>query len=123
MLEEFISIFQVKQIIEADIEEIWSWVWIHSPATGVNTPANLRDQTNDLRRILQSRYASDEAWSKFILPIQNGFRSRLRDALVAYYIGEEGFKDSKAIYDRFLLDIEMEPCMKTSVWLFHQFSY
>jgi Tc toxin complex TcA C-terminal TcB-binding domain/Neuraminidase-like domain len=33
---------------------------------------------------------------------------------VAYYIGQKGFENSNAIYAHYLLDTEMEPCMKTS---------
>lgn len=112
VMESFNSILGSKKIIGIGIDEIWKWVW-NTTAGGVLIPAVLTN-TDDLRRVLHSRYESPDAWSKFILPIQNGFRDRLRDALVGYYIGVGGFKDSNAIYDHFLFDSEMAPCMKTS---------
>ncbi|MCB0557119.1 MAG: hypothetical protein KDD02_26470, partial [Phaeodactylibacter sp.] len=39
---------------------------------------------------------------------------QLRDALVAYYIAHKGYKNSAALFAHFLIDPEMDSCMKTT---------
>lgn len=114
VMETFMSIFDATQTIGADVHTVWGWVWLDWPVSGTNQRAFIVSNKDDLRRILKSRYNTGDAWSNFIVPIQNSFRNSLRDALVAWYIGKKGFKDSNDIYDHFLLDTEMMPCMKTS---------
>lgn len=93
--------------------EGWDWVW--SAWTSGFTPASMTNTlAGDIRRVMKGRYTNFSTYSDQIVPIQNGLRARLRDALVAKYRATEGKEDSNAVYKTFLLDPEMSPCMLTS---------
>lgn len=85
------------------------WVWDSS-----NTLINIGIKRNEIKTALRSTYADFTSWAKTITPLHNQFRTQLRDALLAYYIAHKGFENSTAIHAHFLLDPEMQACMKTS---------
>lgn len=87
-------------------------------------PAVTNEPTADTVRTLQcalrARYA-DREWLSVIKPINDELRSLQRDALVAYILHQmRRSKDSAHIdtpnklFEFFLMDVEMEPCMQTS---------
>ncbi len=93
--------------------EGWEWVW--SAWSSGFTPATMSSAlAADVRRVIKGRYTNFATYSDLIVPVQNGLRARLRDALVAKYRAVEGKEDSNAVYKTFLLDPEMSPCMLTS---------
>lgn len=115
VMEAFAAINGTREITAISPTESWSWIWDNSwTVNGTGGRAVLSNYTKDFRRILNARFETDEARSKAILPVQNGLRDRLRNALVSWYIGQKGFKNSNTLYSHFLLDTEMAPCMKTS---------
>jgi hypothetical protein len=71
-------------------------------------------QVAELRTALKATARDAAAWTALYRPIQDWLRRDLRDALVAYYLGQRGFADIPRLYAHFLLDPEMEPCMTTS---------
>jgi Tc toxin complex TcA C-terminal TcB-binding domain/Neuraminidase-like domain len=102
VMDSFFELYSSTQIIGVSISNADFWV------------TNFEASFIDIKRVLKARFNDADSWYKFITPIHNGLRMRLRDALVAYYIGQKGFENSNAIYAHYLLDTEMEPCMKTS---------
>lgn len=67
-----------------------------------------------LRSSLRSRY-SEQQWYSVGAEIRNQLRQKQRDALSAFLIQRnEKIKDNNDLFDRYLLDTEMEPCMLTS---------
>jgi|GEM_PF-2233955 len=102
-------IFKATKVLNIKVTDAWSWVWNAAWMGYVDVSAF----SQDIRRVLNAAYPVFADWSECIVPIQNGFRSRLRDALVAFYIGNKGFADENALYAYYLLDPQMTPCMKT----------
>lgn len=75
-----------------------------------------------LMGLLKTRH-NEKEWLKTISPVSNGLRVRRRDALVAYILNDpslQAFRNDKRIsdedslYERLLIDVEMDACMKTS---------
>ncbi|HEU4497437.1 MAG TPA: neuraminidase-like domain-containing protein [Flavobacterium sp.] len=110
VMEHFDVIFNATKVLNIKVTDAWSWIW-NTAWTGY---ANVSAFSQDIRRVLNAAYPVFADWSERIVPIQNEFRSRLRDALVAYYIGTRGFKNENAIYAYYLLDTQMAPCNQTS---------
>ncbi|HET9640905.1 MAG TPA: neuraminidase-like domain-containing protein [Allosphingosinicella sp.] len=71
-------------------------------------------QVAGLRGALKAAAGDAAAWTALYRRIQDRLRRNLRDALVAYYLGQRNFADIPRLYAHFLLDPEMEPCMTTS---------
>jgi hypothetical protein len=110
VMEAFNRIFTTVQALGYNVADSWSWVW-NSGSTAIIDVAPF---SSDIRRVLHNKYTNFKTWSDVIVPIQNELRSRLRDALVALYIGTRGFKNENAIYAYYLLDTQMAPCNQTS---------
>lgn len=104
------SVFNASDALGIKVTDCWSWVW-NSTWTSYVSIGNYK---TDIRRVLQSRHPNTSDWNSFITPIQNNLRAKLRDALVALYVGQKGFKNENALYAYYLLDNQMAPCMKTS---------
>jgi hypothetical protein len=82
----------------------------------------------DFQSALRSRYAEPD-WLTVVQPINDAIREMQRDALVAYILVQSGpsilatlgiattpnrVPTADDLYNYFLLDVEMEPCMQTS---------
>ena len=95
---------------------------------GIGAAALLTGTTNepsaDIRRALEAalraRY-DESAWLKVIQPINDRLRGLQRDALVAYVLhrlkqdpATEHIDTADKLFEYFLIDVLMEPCMKTS---------
>lgn len=110
VLNIFENIYHVTQVFKIKAADAWGWVW-----TGSMTATTIDyNMSADVKRAIHSTYSSFNTWSDVIVPVQNGLRSRMRDAFVGYYIAKRGFTDANRIYDYYLLDTQMAPCMKTS---------
>lgn len=65
----------------------------------------------------RSRYASSAAWANVARPVRDRVRKAQRDALVSYLIAEEAsddVEDADDLYERYLIDVSMNPEMLTS---------
>ena len=71
---------------------------------------------------MRAKYGVD-SWNDIIKPISNALRIKQRDALVDYLISgrpdeehpnRKGFRDVTDLYEYYLIDPEMSPCMLTS---------
>ncbi len=82
----------------------------------------------DFQSALRSRYAEAD-WLTVVQPVNDAIREMQRDALVAYILVQSGpsilttlgivtspnrVPTADDLYNYFLLDVEMEPCMQTS---------
>ncbi len=74
----------------------------------------------DLQSALRARY-EDSAWLKVLQPINDELRSLQRDALVAFVLHKLQQEETTAhidtpdkLFEYFLIDVQMDPCMKTS---------
>jgi hypothetical protein len=83
-----------------------------------NNPAG--DAVRNLQGALRARYDAS-AWHKVAQPINDALRSQQRDALVASILhhfsqtpGMEHIDTPDKLFEYFLIDVEMDPCMQTS---------
>ena len=76
----------------------------------------------DATRIVQAAKAKydDDAWPDIAAPVRDGLRERQRSALVAYLLARPDpargrvWRTSDDLYEHFLIDVEMNPCMLSS---------
>src|SRR5262249_9023711 len=97
-------------------------------AMGISAAALIKATTNDptsvtvrdMQAALRARYDASN-WLSVLKPINDDMRSVQRDALVAYILHQMGQKDDTRhidtpdkLFEYFLMDVQMEPCMQTS---------
>lgn len=109
LMRTFNRIHQTTDTLGYNVADSWSWVWDNA----LNV-VDISDFDADIRRVLHNKYSDFDTWSEVIVPVQNELRSNLRNALVAFYIGQRGFRNDNAIYAYYLLDTQMAPCNQTS---------
>ncbi|QRM90340.1 hypothetical protein FG167_14210 [Lacinutrix sp. WUR7] len=95
-----------------NIKDIWGIVWKNA-AFDAFVENGLGDNVTVLAAMVEANN-TEAQWIKKNTTINNRVRVNLRSALVAYYIHYKAFKNENEIYAHFLLDPEMEACMKTS---------
>jgi hypothetical protein len=103
-----------------------AYTWV--TALGVSATALIDATTNeptaetvrDLQAALRARYAESD-WLNVIKPINDEPRGLQRDALVAYILHHMRANATSAhidtpekLFEYFLMDVQMEPCMQTS---------
>lgn len=78
------------------------------------------DTVRDLQAALRARYEAAD-WRTVVQPINDEMRALQRDALVAYILHQmranhatEHIDTADKLFEYFLMDVEMEPCMQTS---------
>ncbi|HTG17580.1 MAG TPA: neuraminidase-like domain-containing protein, partial [Blastocatellia bacterium] len=88
--------------------------------TRATTNEPVGDTVRDLQGALRARYDSG-AWRDLVQPINDAMRSLQRDALVAYILHQmrsnratEHINTPDKLFEYFLMDVQMEPCMQTS---------
>lgn len=97
-------------------------------ACGIPAAVLIGATTNDptaatvstLQAALRARYAEAD-WLAVVRPINDSMRARQRDALVAYVLQHLGDQPATStintpdkLFEYFLMDVEMDPCMETS---------
>jgi hypothetical protein len=93
-------------------------------AAGKLIPATTNDPlpaaVRGLQAALRARYEASD-WRDIIQPINDAMRSLQRDALVSYILHQLGEDPASAhidtadkLFEYFLMDVKMEPCMQTS---------
>lgn len=65
------------------------------------------------RKLLRPRFG-ESGWKKALRQITDALRIQQRDRLVDYLLTKEGLRDAKSLYEHFLIDVEMSPCMNTT---------
>ncbi|MDH4073869.1 MAG: hypothetical protein OEV41_12280, partial [Gammaproteobacteria bacterium] len=69
-----------------------------------------------LQTAFRAKYADEAEWEKKVEPFRDALLSRRRDGLVAYLVhsGAPQFDEVRDLYHYYLLDVEVEGCMRTS---------
>lgn len=80
---------------------------------GWSAPQIGADAAADIRRVVKGRH-TDSAWAALAPSLQDGLREQQRAALVSWLIGSQQLRDSTDLYDRYLIDPEMQPATMTS---------
>ena len=78
------------------------------------------DTARDIQNSLRAKY-DESVWLTALQPINDQLRSRRRDALVSYILHEmqkneatKNINTPDKLFEYFFIDVEMDPCMKTS---------
>jgi len=89
-------------------------------AMSVAAPARLRAQGTgqDLKRLVKAKY-DEAAWRLVARAINDQLRVRDRDALIGYVLAIPAILDlhyetADELFEYFLIDVKMDPCMETS---------
>jgi hypothetical protein len=67
----------------------------------------------DIKAAAKAKHDRAE-WLAVAAPIRDILRVQQRDALVAWLVGNAAFDDDNALFDHYLIDVEMSACMRTS---------
>jgi hypothetical protein len=90
-------------------QQVWSWIG----------PDVSEEQALSIKQAAKAKYETDE-WLEIARPLRDSIRRGQRDALVAFLIANPervgGPKPRTAddLLERFLIDVQMDPCMLTS---------
>ncbi len=96
----------IRLIRKAGVSASQAWSW------------NLAEATPALARAIKSAAKarhSNEQWLTIVRPLTDSLRARRRDALVDRLIARhDELADADALYERLLIDTQMQPCFLTS---------
>jgi hypothetical protein len=72
----------------------------------------------DIRATIRARF-DQESWEQVVKPLNDQLRTHQRDALISHLLVQKelrewGVIDSDSLFEFFLIDTKMEPCMETS---------
>lgn len=112
-LNKFIRVteaFEVVKIFGVPAASLLSWT--------TNQPVAVT--VRDIQNTLRAKY-DESVWLTALQPINDQLRSCQRDALVSYILHEmqkneatKNINTPDKLFEYFFIDVEMEPCMKTS---------
>jgi len=102
-LEQWLDLLVEMKSLGASFEQIKALV----------QPSVNADAAAIARNLLRSKYGNDHQ-SELLKPIADTLRSKQRDALVDYLITREGLRDANDLYEYYLIDVQMSPCMMTT---------
>lgn len=76
----------------------------------------LTSASSALQAAFRAKYEDEAEWEKKVEPFRDVLLSRRRDGLVAYLVhsGAPQFDEASDLYHHYLLDVEIEGCMRTS---------
>lgn len=106
-----------------NIINIMSWCKVSgsSPMTTQSVLSGAVDLEGSNKILLAAKSKhEDQAWLSIAKPIRDAIRRKQRDALVAYLLAnpdyslKEYWRNKNELFEYFLIDTEMEPCMLTS---------
>ncbi|MEO6720605.1 MAG: neuraminidase-like domain-containing protein [Ferruginibacter sp.] len=98
-LLSYLSTLQKSQLSQSDFESL------------INKPSSI-EAVRIARKLLYVRYGKDFAAA--LQEVNNKLRIEQRDRLVDYLCWRDGLRDANALYEKYLIDVEMQPCMKTT---------
>lgn len=107
--------FAMMRRLGVDARQCRQWTRVD---IGVSPDDALRD-ARAAKQAAKARF-DDEAWAEADQPLNESLSEKLRAALVSYMVvhpdssKNQTWKDSIGLYDYFLIDPEMSPCMLTS---------
>ena len=94
-------------LLMAPAAEVFNW------ATPAPTMQQARVTAQEAKRAHKAQY-DNEAWLEIARPITDRLRESQRAALVDYLLPRLGYADAGQLFEHFLIDVQMSPCMQTS---------
>lgn len=76
-----------------------------------DTPENVATELG--RMLLRPRFG-ESGWQQALKEVSNALRPQQRDRLVDFLLTKENLRDANALYEYYLIDVEMSPCMNTT---------
>ncbi|MBF2050571.1 MAG: hypothetical protein IGS54_24945 [Elainella sp. C42_A2020_010] len=103
---------RVAKKIGVGMGDLFQWGQPTSSFTGN------RKIASNIQQAIRARY-SQEQWEEAIKPTHDQLRTNQREALLAYLLAqpvlmEWGVRDADSLFEFFLIDVQMDACMKTS---------
>ena len=95
--------FAMLKRLGASADQCLSWAKV--PSTG--------DDARELKSLVRAKY-DDAQWLELAKTLRDPLRERQRSALVVYLAQKLGVRGVDDLYDHFLIDVEMSPCMMTT---------
>ena len=105
----------LKWRMQCDCWGCWERRWQRSSVGPHAAPTmeQSRVSAQEAKRAHKARY-DNEAWLEISRAGADRLRESQRAALVAYLLPRLGFSDPGQLFEHFLIDVEMSPCMQTS---------
>ena len=74
--------------------------------------------SENLRNAIRAKYSATD-WNEAVKPLNDELRRNGRNALVSYILQQDdlkraGVRDADGLFEYFLIDVQMQPCMETS---------
>ncbi len=69
--------------------------------------------SQSLKQAVKAKY-DEQQWLEVAKPLEDTLREKRRAALLAYHMAKAGLRNTHDLYQHYLLDVEMSPCMMTS---------
>ena len=88
-------------------EEVLQWCESDLPSR------DARESARNIKRAVKAKY-DEQQWLEIARPLEDVLREKRRVALLSYHMARERLRDTHNLYQHFLLDVEMSPCMMTS---------
>ena len=103
---------KVSDAVGTDIDSLFKW---SNPVSKFGTCHLIAE---DIRSTLRARY-DQEDWEKVVKPLNNQLRKNQRQALISYLLSKKELidfevVDADSLFEFFLIDVQMDPCMQTS---------
>jgi DNA-binding transcriptional MerR regulator len=104
----------VADKIAVDIDRLFEWAKPGSKFWACHQIAE------DIRKTLRARF-DEEDWEQVVKPLNDQLREHQKQALIDYLVVQpdliawgNGVLDADSLFEFFLIDVQMEPCMETS---------
>ncbi|MFN0139689.1 MAG: neuraminidase-like domain-containing protein [Pyrinomonadaceae bacterium] len=80
--------------------------------------ADCAKSSENLRNAIRAKYSAAD-WNEAVKPLNDELRRNGRNALVSYILQQDalkraGVRDADGLFEYFLIDVQMQPCMETS---------
>jgi hypothetical protein len=102
----------VSETIGTDIDRMFAW------ANPVSIFSVCHRIAESIRATLRSRYDQQD-WEQVVKPLNDQLREDQKLALISYLLVQQdlidwGVVDADSLFEFFLIDVQMDPCMETS---------
>lgn len=105
------SCFKIMKILGASAKQLSDWGKTNQ------TSVEELDNARSIKNAVKAKY-DDKQWLEVAKPLKDPLREKQRKALVAYLIMHpakgQHWRDVSELYEYFLIDVEMSPCMMTT---------
>lgn len=102
----------VADKIGVDIDRLFDWA---VPTSKFNTTRKIAD---NMKNAIRAKYNQTD-WEQIVKPLNDRHRNDQKQALIAYLLQQKeliawNVTDADGLFEYFLIDVQMEPCMETS---------